>query len=85
MWGNSSVLVTGGAGLTGSSSKIVHRPLPTDVPNKQCKPAISKAKGLFDWRLTVPLPEGLTRTIAGFEPARGLFAVADEAPVSCGY
>lgn len=80
MWGNGSVLVTGGAGLTGSSSKIVHRPFPTDDPNQQRKPDTSRARELFDWRPTVPLREGLTKTC--FEPAPGLFAVAEEAPVS---
>jgi UDP-glucuronate decarboxylase len=85
MWGNSSVLVTAGAGLTGSGSKIVHRPLPTDDPKKPCKPDISKAQELFDWRRTVPLRENPTRTIACFEAVRGLLAVADEASVSCGY
>jgi len=82
MWGNSSALVTGAVDLTGSSSKIVHRPLPTDDLNKQRKPDISRAPELFDWRPTVPLREYPTRTIACFEPAPGLFAVAEEAPVS---
>jgi nucleoside-diphosphate-sugar epimerase len=82
MWGNGSVPVTGGAGLTGSSSKIVHRPFPADDPNQQRKPGTSRARELFDWRPTVPRREGLTRTIACFEPAPGLFAIAEEAPVS---
>ena len=52
--------------ITGSTSKIVHRPLPTDDP-KQRKPDISKAQELLDWRPMVPLREGLTKTIAYFE------------------
>jgi UDP-glucuronate decarboxylase len=52
--------------LTGSRSRIVHTPLPTDDP-KQRRPDVSKANELFSWRPTVPLREGLTRTIAYFE------------------
>jgi UDP-glucuronate decarboxylase len=52
--------------ITGSASKIVHRPLPADDP-KQRKPDISKAQELLDWRPTVPLRNGLTRTVAYFE------------------
>jgi UDP-glucuronate decarboxylase len=52
--------------ITGSNSKIIHRPLPTDDP-KQRKPDISKAEELLDWRPRVPLREGLTKTIAYFE------------------
>jgi UDP-glucuronate decarboxylase len=54
--------------LIGSSSKILHRPLPFDDP-RQRKPDISKAQELFDWRPSVPLLEGLTKTIAFFEEA----------------
>jgi UDP-glucuronate decarboxylase len=52
--------------ITGSPSKIVHRPLPTDDP-KQRQPEISKAQELLGWRPTVPLREGLTKTAAYFE------------------
>jgi UDP-glucuronate decarboxylase len=52
--------------ITGSASKIVHRPLPTDDP-RQRKPDISKAQELLDWRPTVPLRNGLAKTIAYFE------------------
>jgi UDP-glucuronate decarboxylase len=52
--------------LTGSSSRIVHMPLPADDP-KQRRPDISKANELFDWEPTVPLREGLKKTIAYFE------------------
>jgi nucleoside-diphosphate-sugar epimerase len=40
--------------ITGSASKIVHRPLPTDDP-KQRQPDISEAQELLGWRPTVPL------------------------------
>jgi UDP-glucuronate decarboxylase len=52
--------------ITGAASKIVHRPLPMDDP-KQRQPDISKAQELLGWRPTVPLREGLSKTIAYFE------------------
>ncbi len=52
--------------LTGTSSKIVHKPLPQDDP-KQRQPDISMAKKHLDWEPTVPLREGLVPTIAYFE------------------
>jgi UDP-glucuronate decarboxylase len=52
--------------LTGSASKIVHRPLPTDDP-RQRKPDISKASELLNWQPKLPLREGLAKTIAYFE------------------
>jgi UDP-glucuronate decarboxylase len=58
--------------LTGSTSRIVHRPLPTDDP-RQRKPDISKAQELLNWRPTVPLQEGLVKAIDYFD---SLFARA---------
>jgi len=55
--------------LTGSSSRIVHHPLPQDDP-KQRRPNIDKARSLLNWEPRVPLDEGLERTIAYF---RGRF------------
>jgi len=52
--------------LTGSRSKIVHRPLPQDDP-RQRRPDISEAQRLLGWRPTVPLKEGLNKTIPHFE------------------
>src|SRR5499427_5937729 len=52
--------------ITGSASKIVHRPLPTDDP-KQRQPDISEVQELLGWRPTVPLRVGLTKTAAYFE------------------
>jgi UDP-glucuronate decarboxylase len=52
--------------LTGSASKIIHRPLPQDDP-KQRQPDISKAQELLGWKPVLPLTEGLTKTIAYFE------------------
>ena len=56
--------------ITGSASKIVHRPLPTDDP-KQRQPEISKAQELLGWRPTVPLRVGLMKTAAYFEGLLG--------------
>ncbi|WP_424930559.1 UDP-glucuronic acid decarboxylase family protein [Amaricoccus tamworthensis] len=52
--------------LTGSRSEIVYRPLPENDPIQR-QPDISKAKDLLDWKPTVQLEEGLSRTIAYFE------------------
>lgn len=53
--------------LTGSSSKLVFRPLPQDDP-KQRQPDISLAKKhLAGWEPKVPLREGLIKTIEYFE------------------
>jgi len=57
--------------ITGSASKIVHRPLPTDDP-RQRKPDISKAQELLGWRPTVPLRNGLAKTVAYFEQLLGM-------------
>ena len=51
--------------MTGSKSRIVYRPLPTDDP-KVRKPDITRARTLLKWEPTVPLDEGLTSTIAYF-------------------
>ena len=52
--------------MTGSRSRIVHRPLPQDDP-RQRRPDISQAQELLNWQPTVMLTEGLQRTIAYFE------------------
>lgn len=53
--------------LTGSSSKIIHRPLPVDDP-QQRRPDIALAhRVLGGWEPTVQLREGLSRTIVYFE------------------
>ena len=52
--------------LTGSRSRIVHRPLPQDDPMQRC-PDITLARTLFDWAPTVALDDGLARTIAYFD------------------
>ena len=52
--------------LTGSRSKVVHRPRPEDDP-RQRRPDISKAGNILKWEPRTPLTEGLTKTIAYFE------------------
>ncbi len=54
--------------LTGSSSRIVHEPLPVDDP-KVRQPDIGRARKVLDWAPRVPLAEGLTETIAWFRTA----------------
>jgi UDP-glucuronate decarboxylase len=51
--------------LVGGRAKIVHKRLPADDP-RQRRPDISLAKRLLKWEPTVPLEEGLKRTIAYF-------------------
>lgn len=52
--------------LTGSSAKIVFRPLPQDDP-MQRKPDITKIKNLTNWSPEIQLEEGLKRTIEYFK------------------
>lgn len=56
--------------LTGSSSKIESRPLPTDDP-KVRRPDITKARALLGWDPKVELEEGLRHTIAYFKGQLG--------------
>ncbi len=52
--------------LTGSRSKIVHKPLPQDDP-LQRKPVIDLAKKELNWEPTISLEDGLVPTIRYFE------------------
>jgi len=52
--------------LTGSASKVIHRPLPQDDP-RQRRPDISVAQNTLDWNPKVSLSEGLKKTIPYFE------------------
>jgi UDP-glucuronate decarboxylase len=51
--------------MVGSDSKLVFAPLPEDDPTQR-QPNIARAKRLLDWEPTVPLREGLARTIEYF-------------------
>ena len=52
--------------LTGSRSRIVHRPRPQDDP-RQRRPDISKANDLLGWAPQIALRDGLSKTIEYFE------------------
>lgn len=56
--------------LTGSSSEVVFRPLPTDDPRRR-RPDISKAEKLLSWTPRTTLEQGLRHTIAWFEDELG--------------
>ena len=51
---------------TGSSSKLVFRPLLSDDP-RQRQPDIRRAEAALNWRPVVTLREGLAKTINYFE------------------
>jgi UDP-glucuronate decarboxylase len=52
--------------LTGSSSKIIHKPLPQDDP-RQRRPDISLADKELSWAPRTKLKDGLVQTIAYFD------------------
>ncbi|WP_428388167.1 UDP-glucuronic acid decarboxylase family protein [Mucisphaera sp.] len=52
--------------LTGSSSKIVHKPLPADDPTQR-QPDITLARRELAWEPATALREGLAKTIAYFK------------------
>ena len=52
--------------LTGTKSKIIEKPLPSDDP-KQRKPNIDKAREQLGWEPGTQLKEGLVHTIAYFD------------------
>jgi len=51
--------------MTGSNSKVIYKPLPTDDP-KQRRPDITRARTLLEWEPKVDLDEGLVKTIEYF-------------------
>ncbi|HZS41328.1 MAG TPA: SDR family NAD-dependent epimerase/dehydratase, partial [Polyangia bacterium] len=51
--------------LTGTSSRVVHRPLPADDP-KQRRPDLRRAREIIGFQPRVPLRVGLMRTIEDF-------------------
>ena len=65
--------------ICGSKSGVEYLPLPEDDP-KQRQPDISRAQTLLDWNPTIPLNEGLTKTISYFKQrADSKQETADEA------
>jgi dTDP-glucose 4,6-dehydratase len=57
--------------MTGSSSTLSFRPLPTDDP-KVRQPDITRARSLLGWEPKVALEDGLTSTIAYFRQKMGI-------------
>ncbi len=51
--------------MTGTRGGIEYRPLPTDDPVRR-QPDISRAKATLGWEPTIPLADGLARTIEYF-------------------
>jgi UDP-glucuronate decarboxylase len=51
--------------LTGSESQLVHEPLPADDPTRR-QPDITLARKKLGWEPTIPLREGLQKTIDWF-------------------
>ncbi|HZP66325.1 MAG TPA: UDP-glucuronic acid decarboxylase family protein [Rudaea sp.] len=64
--------------LTGSRSRLVHRPMPLDDPTRR-RPDISLARMALDWEPRTPLAEGLALTTKWFEQA--LAAERDAEPM----
>ena len=56
--------------MTGSKSKLIYKPLPTDDP-KQRRPDITRARTLLGWEPKVQLEEGLVKTIEYFRTRVG--------------
>ncbi len=52
--------------MTGTKSKIIYEPLPSDDPMQRC-PDISLAKKKLDWEPKIKLEAGLEKTIAYFD------------------
>ena len=65
--------------LVGGRSRVVHRPLPEDDPQRR-RPDISLARRALGWTPTVPLAEGLVRTIEHFRRHFAADAAAPSAP-----
>jgi dTDP-glucose 4,6-dehydratase len=64
--------------LLGSSSRVEHRPLPTDDPTRR-RPDITVARAELGWEPTTSLEDGLARTAAYLAEDAGL---GDQAPVA---
>ena len=54
-----------------TTSKLVHRPLPADDPTQR-RPDIALAGKQLGWKPTIPLSEGLDKTIAYFREKLGV-------------
>ena len=77
--------------MTDSGSELVHQPLPVDDPQRR-RPDITRARELLGWSPTVPLREGLSRTIPWFAglldmpaPRSGGSGKATQVPVAAAH
>ena len=61
--------------VTGSSSRLVYRPMPTDDP-KQRRPDITKARTLLGWEPEIPLRQGLEMSLDYFRSRVGMLQSA---------
>ncbi|MEE2711088.1 MAG: UDP-glucuronic acid decarboxylase family protein [Gemmatimonadota bacterium] len=57
--------------VTGSTSAIIHKPLPQDDPRLR-RPDIGRATRILEWEARVPLVEGLEKTIEYFKAEEGI-------------
>jgi dTDP-glucose 4,6-dehydratase len=57
--------------MTGATSRVVFKPLPTDDPQVR-QPDITRARTLLGWEPKVPLEQGLTSTIDYFKAKMAL-------------
>ena len=67
------------ARICGTEPKIKYCPLPQDDP-RQRKPDITRAQQLLGWQPTIPLREGLLRTVAYFSDVVGRSPQVSESP-----
>jgi len=58
-------------GYINPNTELIYQPLPEDDP-KQRQPDITRAKTYLTWEPTIPLDEGLQKTIADFQRRLGL-------------
>jgi UDP-glucuronate decarboxylase len=65
--------------LTGSPSRLVYRPLPTDDPTRR-RPSVCQIEAICGWRPTVPLEEGVALTITYFAERLALGKTTHELP-----
>jgi dTDP-glucose 4,6-dehydratase len=57
--------------MTGSTSRVIYKPLPTDDP-KVRKPDITRARTILGWEPKVPLEQGLESTVTYFRKKLGV-------------
>jgi len=57
--------------MSRSASPVVRQPLPVDDPRRRC-PDITQARQLLGWEPSVPLEQGLRRTITWFAAEQGI-------------